>query len=176
MQQIADQSGLFSVELPRCTAWANSFLFMQDQVGRMSLLIKRFGWGCGGSPAQVGVVPSLRCRSAGLLLDPRGEEFTHLQSLAPHAAGANGQTCQFTKTKHALWYLIIGFYNQNILQMISQIKKVNLSQQCRANELMLRRLLMCSTIRWRSIKGAQQEELAWSVLICPVLWFMTKTL
>lgn len=75
----ADQSVLFSVKMPRCAAWANSFLFMQDQMGRVSLLIKHSGWGCSGSPAEVGMAPSLR-------LDPCGAGFTHLQSLTPHAA------------------------------------------------------------------------------------------
>lgn len=87
--------------------------FRTVQVDTVSLLIKRFGWGCGGSPAQVGVVPSLHGRSAGLLVDPCGGEFTHLQSLAPHAAEANGQSCQFTKTKDALWQIkTVHFYSQ----------------------------------------------------------------
>lgn len=97
---IADQSVLFSVKMPRCTAWANSFLFMQDQMGRVSLLIKRSGWGCSGSLAEVGMAPSLR-------LDPCGAGFTHLQSLTPHAAEANGQNCWAAESKDSKLLLII---------------------------------------------------------------------
>lgn len=97
---IVDQSGPSSVMLPRCTAWANSFLFMQDQISRMSLLMKHFGWGWSGSPAKVGMVPSLWA-------NPCGGEFTHLQSLAPHAAEAKGQRCHFIATKDAKLLLII---------------------------------------------------------------------
>lgn len=46
------------------------------------------------------MVPSLR-------MDPYGEDFTHLQSLTPHVAKANGQDCQFSEIKDAKMVLII---------------------------------------------------------------------
>lgn len=56
------------------------------------------------------MVPSLQ-------VDPCGGEFTHLPSLTPHAAKANGQNCQFTETKDAELLLI----KHSILQMKQHI-------------------------------------------------------
>lgn len=85
VQWTAHQSGLFSVELPRRPAWASNFFFMQE---RVSLLIKCLRWSYGEGPAQAGVVPSPRCRSAGLLANPCGGRFANPRSLTPHAARA----------------------------------------------------------------------------------------
>ena len=74
------------------------------------------------------MVPSPRCRSAGLLVDPCGGEFTHLQSLAPHAAAANRQNCQLAETKDALQWLVI-LYDLQSDHSVLQIKEGRFNQQ-----------------------------------------------
>lgn len=182
---VVNQSGLFSVRLPRCTAWANSYLFMQHQVERVSLLIKRLvvgGWHR--------LVWCCRC-TTGLQAcwwNPAVESW-HIFGCLHHMQPRQMASYKFTETKDAVWHQVawtikmFNFTNKDSKLLAAKVLWFNMfSYQMKVKKGLQ---LTCKPLSAFQI-GKSKE--AWrttyriclfsdvNILICPLVWLMFRWL
>lgn len=109
------------------------------------------GRGCSGSLAEVGPAPSLRS-------DPCGARFAHPPSLTPHATEANGQDWRAAGSRGApkMAFIIGTSRNQKSLNLLGTFLATRQGERAPLPVFFF--FLMCSGIRWRSIKRYKLDK------------------